>query len=249
MVTSSGLPPVTGSAAFATTQWSVVLSARQTADPAADRAMEALCRTYWYPIYAYIRHRGHDAIQAEDLTQDFFLRLLDKNYLAQVDPKKGRFRSFLLVAINHFLSNHRDYTRAVKRGGRIAFVALDETNAEGRYTREPATHRSPEKLFEQRWAIALLEQVLSKLRVEFSEKGNTALFEELRTYLTGSNAALPYAAQAARLGKTEAAIKMAVLRMRQRYGELLREEIAQTVATAEEVEDEIRHLFTVLGTH
>lgn len=233
---------------FGTTHWSVVLAARETGDSVASHALESLCRTYWYPIYAYIRRRGHDAGEAEDLTQEFFFRLLDKNYLGQVDPKKGRFRSFLLVAINHFLANERDRVRAIKRGGQMRFISLDELDAENRYRCEPATNISPEKLFEQRWAMALLERVLARLRGEFSIKGMAGLFDELKVYLTGSNQAPSYAVQAERLDKTEAALKMAVKRMRHRCRELLREEIANTVSSPDEVEDEVRHLYAVLGT-
>src|SRR5437870_1594059 len=246
---ASGIAPPAAkcSPVFATTHWSVVLAARDRGDLRASQSLETLCRVYWYPIYAYVRRCGYDATEAEDLTQEFFFRLLDKNYLAQVDPGKGRFRSFLLVAIKHFLSNERDRARAVKRGGRVTFVSVDEINAEGRYQHEPAMHLSPEKLFEQRWALALLEQVLAKLRGDFAAKGKEALFDELKVYLTGSKKFLTYSEQAARLGMTEAAVKMTVQRMRKRYAELLREEIAHTVARPDEVQDEIRHLFAILG--
>ena len=232
---------------FPTTHWSVVLSAGQDGSSAAMEALEKLCRTYWYPLYAYVRRRGQTADEAEDLTQEFFARLLGKNYLAQVDPHKGRFRSFLLVAVNHFLANQRDYVCAVKRGGRIRFIYMDDLSAEARYRQEFATELSPEKLFEQRWAMTLLEQVLARLRTEFTASGKAELFEKLKFNLTGSDKEAPYAVLAAQLGSTEAALKMAAQRMRHRYGELLREEIAHTVADAGEVDDEIRHLFSVLG--
>src|SRR5438093_1538158 len=188
---------------FATTHWSIVLSAGAPESAQAREALEKLCRTYWYPLYTYIRRRGSNAAEAEDLTQEFFLRLLDKNYLAQVDPRKGRFRSFLLVAVNHFLANEWDKTRAVKRGGRMTFLSWDELSAEQRYLREPGTAFSPEKAFEQRWAMAQLEQVLARLREEFAANGKKVLFDELKIFLTGPKRSVSYAALAAKLGSTE----------------------------------------------
>lgn len=232
---------------FATTHWSVVLAAGDSSGDEGSKALEALCRTYWYPVYVYVRGRVPAPSDAEDLTQEFFFRLLQKNYLAQVDPKKGRFRSFLLVAVNHFLSNERDRARAIKRGGRIEFVSVDELRAAERSVHEPATDTSPEKLFARRWAMALLEQVLMRLRGEFSARDQAVRFDQLKVYLTDSKNAPPFAAEAKRLGTTEAALKMAVQRMRRRYGELLRQEIAHTVANRDEIEDELLYLYAALG--
>lgn len=234
-------------AVFATTHWSVVLLAGNSNVPEADEALERMCGTYWYPLYAYVRRKGVSVEEAEDLTQEFFCRLLEKNYLAQVDPRKGRFRSFLVVAVNHFLSNQRDRVRAVKRGGRIRFVHLDGLNAEARYQQEPGTELSPERLFERRWATTLLEQVLTRLRDEFVTNGRADLFEKLKFTLTAAGREMAYADLADQLGTTEAALKMTVQRMRRRYAEMLREEIAHTVAGPGDVDDEIRHLFNVLG--
>jgi len=232
---------------FATTHWSVVLSAADASAPGAQEALEKLCRIYWYPLYLYVRQRGHEQHDAQDLTQEFFLRLLEKQYLAQVDPCRGKFRSFLIVAVNHFLANQWDRAKAAKRGGRITFVSFDEALAEQRYAIEAATDASPEKTFERRWAVTLLGQVLVRLRDEFAQAGKIQQFESLKIFLSGEKPSVSYAELAARLQTTEAALKMAVLRMRQRCGELLREEIATTVADPQQVEEEIRCLFAIMG--
>lgn len=232
---------------FATTHWSVVLTAGQSASPGAAEALEKLCGTYWYPLYAYVRQRGHEPHDAQDLTQEFFLRLLDKRYLAQVDQSKGKFRSFLMVAVNHFLANEWDRVKAVKRGGGVRFVALDGASAEERYALEPVTDASPEKIFERRWALSVLEQVLAHLRDEFGQAGKAQQFEALKIFLTGERPSVSYAELAARLQTTEAALKMAVKRMRRRCAELLREEIASTLDSREQVEEEIRCLFAAIG--
>lgn len=234
---------------FATTHWSVVLAAREPGDSTARRALETLCRAYWFPIYAYIRRSDHNAGEAEDLTQEFFYRLLDRNFLAQVDPGKGRFRSFLLVAVNHFLANERDRLRAVKRGGRVAWISLDGLAPEERYRLEPGTDLSPEAHYELRWALALLAQALERLRAEYQTAGKESQFEQLKARLTEAESAEPYTVLAQRLGTTEAGVKMAVLRLRQRYAGLLRAEIASTVSTPDEVEEELRYLSIVLTRH
>ena len=231
---------------FGTTHWSVVLSAGQTDSREAAHALETLCHTYWYPLYAYVRRQGRDAHEAQDLTQGFFCRLLEKRFLVQVDPRKGRFRSFLLVAMNHFLANEWDRARALKRGSRVALVSLDTLDAEERYQHEGLATASPEQYYDQRWAMTLLTRVLARLRREFQEKDKTSRFDALKVCLTGEMAA-SYAVLAAQLGSTEGALKMTVQRMRRRYGEILREEIGRTVATPEEIDDEIRHLFMELG--
>jgi RNA polymerase sigma-70 factor (ECF subfamily) len=231
---------------FATTHWSVVLATADEASSQSTEALEQLCRTYWYPLYAYVRRRGYRPEDAEDLTQEFFLRLLRKNYLANVDPSKGKFRSFLLAAINHFLANEWDRTNAVKRGGRVTFVALDLDSAEQRLA-ETSLEHLPEQIFERCWALAFLQKVLGRLRAEVVQAGHGAHFEELKVFLTGDKPPDSYATLAGKLGTNEASLRKEVQRLRHRYGELLREEIARTVASPAEVEDELCHLFTVLS--
>ncbi len=207
--------------------------------------MAELCRIYWYPLYAFIRHRGHPAHDAEDLTQEFFARLLDKHFLAAADREKGRFRTFLLMAVKRFLANEYDHAQAKKRGGGQRAVPLEGIEPEARYHQEPADNLTPERLFEQQWALTLLDQVLARLQAEMTAAGKAALFETLKGHLAGSRDE-SYAATAARLGMSDGAVKVAVYRLRRRYRELLQEEIAHTVAGPEEVEDEIRYLFTCL---
>ena len=233
---------------FATTHWSAVLAATDHESPDASAALEQLCATYWYPLYAYIRHCGHSADDSQDLTQEFFYRLLQKDYLAQVDPRKGKFRSFLLAAVNHFLAKEWARARTLKRGGRIRFIPLDEAQAEQRYQAELSGERSPEEIYDRSWAIALLEKVLRRLREETAAAGHADRFEELKGVLVGERSSLSYAELAPRLRTTEAALKMTVRRLRNRYAELLREEIANTVPGPQEAEDELRHLRTVLSS-
>ena len=234
-------------AVFATTHWSVVLTAGQSSSSQAAEALEKLCRTYWYPLYAYVRRRGNGVSDAQDLTQDFFYRLLDRDWLAQVDRRKGKFRSFLLMAMNHFLANEWDRAKRVKRGGRVFFQSYEDDACEQRFQEDARLDRSPEQLYEQRWAMALLETVLARLRGEATAAGRLEQFHELKGFLTGEKRSITYADLAAKLSTTEAALKMAVQRLRHRYGELLREEIANTVANPSEVEDELRHLMTILS--
>jgi RNA polymerase sigma factor (sigma-70 family) len=234
-------------AQFTATHWSVVLAAGETQTSASSAALETLCRTYWYPLYAFVRRRGHQPADAQDLTQEFFSRLLEKNYLRGVHPAKGKFRSFLLAALEHFLANEWRRAHARKRGGQATFISLDDTSAERQYTQVHSPGLTPEKLFEQQWATTLLHSVLQQLRQEFIAAGKGALFKELKIFLTGEKSSVSYAELAAKLQTTEAALKMAVSRMRQRYGELLRQEIAGTVARPEDVEDELRGLFAALS--
>jgi RNA polymerase sigma factor (sigma-70 family) len=233
---------------FATTHWSVVLAAGDKNSSRSSEALEKLCRTYWYPLFAYVRRRGHNPDDAQDLAQDFFSRLLEKNYLKDVAPEKGKFRSFLLASMNHFLANEWDKAKAEKRGGKIHFISIDAAFEESGHLYEPpAQHLSPEKVYEQQWALALLAQVLARLRQEFVAAGKAELFDHLKGYLTGEKRAETYNELAAKLTTTEGAMKMTVQRMRHRYRELLRDEIAQTVASAAEIEDELRSLLTALG--
>jgi RNA polymerase sigma-70 factor (ECF subfamily) len=232
---------------FTTTHWSVVLASAQRDSPQAAVALEQLCRAYWYPLYAFVRRQGHSPPDAEDLLQAFFARFLEKHFLSNVDRSKGRFRSFLLAALKHFLASEWDKAHAAKRGGKVEFVSLDNEASEGRYSEEPASDLTPEKLYEQRWACVLLEQVMQRLEQDAAAAGKGRFFEGLKPFLVGESHSVSYAELAARFGVSEAALKMKVQRMRQRYQQLLREEIAHTVVSPEEVEDEIRHLFRVLG--
>ena len=211
-----------------------------------SEALEQLCRTYWYPLYAYIRRRGHGPEDAQDLTQEFFARLLRKNYPAQADRAKGKFRSFLLLTLNHFLADEFDRGTARKRGGGQVFIPLDVETAEGRYVREPADHLSPEKLFERRWAQSILENALVRLRQEYGAETQPDAYAVLKGFEPGEQLSLSYLEAAARLGISESALKARIHRLRQRHRELVREEIARTVCTASEVDEELRHLLAVL---
>ena len=232
---------------FATTHWSVVLAAGDRDSPQADEALAQLCRIYWYPLYAFVRRRGHEAQEAQDLTQEFFARLLEKDFLRAVDPSKGKFRSFLLAALEHFLAKEWRRTQAQKRGGGAIFISLNDETAEQQYQQVMSSDLPPDKVFKQQWAVTVLEQVVARLREEFVAAGKGPLFEELKIFLTGEKRASGYAELAARLETTEAALKMAVSRMRQRYGEILRAEIAHTVSTPQAVEEELRALFAALS--
>lgn len=231
---------------FATTHWSVVLAAGRSDIPQAQDALEKLCQIYWYPLYAYVRRRGYSPADAEDLTQQFFAWLLERDWLGRADQQRGRFRSFLLTSISNFLANEWDKARTQKRGGGRV-VSLQRDEAETRCTREPVDNLTPEQSFEWRWALTLLEQVMNRLNAEFARDGKTELFEALKPCLLGERAAQPYAALASKLAMTEGSVKVAVHRLRQKYRQLLRNEIANTVAKPEEVEEELRYLFAVLA--
>jgi RNA polymerase sigma factor (sigma-70 family) len=232
---------------FATTHWSVVLRAGQADTSRAQDALAKLCSTYWFPLYAYVRRRGHSAHDAQDLTQAFFAHLLERQSYVQADPNRGRFRSFLLGVMNHFLVNEWTRAHAQKRGGGARLLPLEFETAETRYVREPADNATPEQNYERRWALALLEVVLRRLADEYKQEGRAELFAELNPCLVGERSALPYAELAAKLGVSEGTVKSAVHRMRQRYRQLLRDEIANTVAEPDEVDAELRHLFNILS--
>jgi RNA polymerase sigma factor (sigma-70 family) len=232
---------------FATTHWSVILAAADTAAPNAANALENLCLAYWYPLYAYVRRRGHPPHDAQDFTQEFFARLLTRNFLAGVAAEKGKFRSFLLGAMKHFLADERDKAQAQKRGGGKTFVSLDAATGEERYALEPVDSMDPEKLFERRWALAVLETARARLQEEFVESGKSALYQRLKAIETGDSDALPYAQVAAEHGLGESAVKSAVSRMRQRYRELVRAEVANTVGSPFEVDEELRYLIRVIS--
>jgi RNA polymerase sigma-70 factor (ECF subfamily) len=232
---------------FTATHWSVVLAAGQNSSPDAQAALEKLCSTYWYPLYSYVRRCGHAPEDAQDLTQDFFARLLAKEYLSHADPERGKFRSFLLTSLKRFLVNEWEKSRAQRRGGGQALFSWDANATESRFCAEPAEQTTPEKAFEKRWAVTLLEQVLVRLREEFAAQGKTEQFERLKLLLWGDKEGQPYAKVAAELGLSEGAFKVAVHRFRQRYRELLREEVAQTVADPAEVDEELRYLISVIS--
>src|SRR2546430_570474 len=212
-------------AAFTTTHWSVVLSAAEAASPGADEALAQLCEIYWYPLYVYVRRQGHNADDAQDLTQEFFSRLLAGNFLRSLDPKKGKFRSFLLAAMEHFLAKQWRDSHRLKRGGGHTILSLDDSSAEGRYRIEPAQEATAERMFERRWAFTVIEQALHRLREEFVNIGKVPLFEALQTSLSGDKPDATYAQLGARLDMTQGAVKVAVHRLRARYGELVRAEI------------------------
>jgi RNA polymerase sigma-70 factor (ECF subfamily) len=245
---SGGGCDFSGGAHFGQTQWSVVLAAAGKRDFAlAQPALEKLCRVYWLPLYTFIRRQGESPHDAQDLTQEFFARLLEKDFLGSVDQTKGRFRSFLLASLKHFLSHQRDRARAQKRGGGQTLLSLDFSDAETSIGFQPADEQTPEKAFDKRWALTLLEQSLARLRKEYSDRGRLEIFEQLKTTLTEGRSDVAYAEIAARLGMSEASVKMAVHRLRQRYREVLRAEIAETVAQESEVEDELREVFRALS--
>jgi RNA polymerase sigma-70 factor (ECF subfamily) len=214
----------------------------------ADQALEHLCRAYWYPLYAYVRRRGYPAADAQDLTQAFFARLVDKRDFGGADRTRARFRSYLLAALKNFLANEWDKERAQKRGGgRQNFTSLDADMAETRYAREASDAMSADRIYERNWALALLDEVLKKAREAYEAEGKGRLFEALKPTLTGDSDALPYAELGQRLGMNEGAVKVAVHRLRRRYRDLLRAEIEATVEDPAEVDDELRHLFAVLS--
>ncbi len=240
-------PSSAGGGRFTTTHWSLVLAAAGREDARGRQALARLCQVYWYPLYAFVRRQGHGPHDAQDLTQEFFLQLLDKDYLGDVDRTKGKFRSFLLVALKHYLSKQWARDKTLKRGGGRPVFPLDTLFAEDRYRREPEDNATPERLFQRRWALTLLDRVLTQLCEEYETTGKRAIFEQLQGCLTRDRDLLPYAELAAKLEMTEGAVKTAVHRLRQRYRGVLRDEIAQTVANPAEIDDEIRQLFSALG--
>jgi DNA-directed RNA polymerase specialized sigma24 family protein len=241
------IQPHAGGAEFATTRWSIVLAARAHGAPHAQAALENLCQTYWLPLYAYLRGVGCAPEEAEDIVQGFFARLLEKGDFAQVSPERGRFRSFLLAAVKHFLANERDRARAIRRGGGRAAFSLDVGAAESRYAAEACDRRTPETVFDRQWALTLLARVEDRLRGEFASAGKAERFAQLHPLLSGESGR-SYGEAAAALGLTENAVMVAVHRLRQRFRELLREEIAQTLSGPEQIDDEIRDLFAALQT-
>jgi len=228
---------------FATTHWTVVLAAGRRSTPDSERALEQLCLTYWFPLYAYVRRRGHTKEDAEDLTQAFFARFLQKNYLAGLDSERGRFRAFLLAALKHFLANEWDKARTQKRGGGAPHLSLDWQSADQQFQFADAGALSPDRAFDREWAMALLGKVIERLRAECAAEDKSAQFEALKGFLTADKAECSYAEAAAALGIEETAARVAVHRLRKRYRQLLRAEIAHTLADPAQLDEELRALF------
>jgi RNA polymerase sigma-70 factor (ECF subfamily) len=246
MKNSQTMHTLPGQSEFPTTRWTLVVAAGDPQRKEAKSALASLCENYWYPLYAYLRRRGYAADQAQDLTQEFFTRVLEGRYLDRADPEKGRFRSFILTSLKFFVADEADRRRAQKRGGGMV-VPLEFTSGEERYQREPAHDETPERIFERRWALAMLDRVVERLRNEFVQYGRVEHFDRLKMFLLGQSDA-PYAALASEMNTSEGALKVAIHRLRKRYRELFREEIADTVADPGEVESELRYLATVLST-
>ena len=233
---------------FPNTRWSVVLAARQPT-PEATAALEIICQSYWYPLYAYIRRSGHSSHDAQDLTQAFFAKLLEKNFWARADPQKGRFRAFLLTALRHFLADERDRVRTAKRGGGMSFISFDEQAGEEHFLEGLSQNVSAEQQFDRQWASTLLEQARRKLRQECIASGKSELYDRVGLVGDKSETSGSYAAVAQELGMSISAIKSAVSRLRGRYGELVREEVAHTVSSPAELDAEVRYLLSVyIGT-
>lgn len=234
-------------AVFGTTHWSVVLAAANEAKPEGAAALETLCRAYWYPIYVFIRRQGYGEADAQDLTQGFFCHILSRRFLERASPDKGRFRSFIIASLKYFLADELGRLQAQKRGGGRIPVFLDAQSAEERYRLEPVERLDPEKLFERRWAVTLLNRVLDRLETEFVKAGKARLMEQLRQFLLEDDGSVTYREVAARLGMSEGAVKVAVHRMRQRYRNLFRDEVVQTLADPAEAEDEMRQVFAAIS--
>ncbi|MCC6231395.1 MAG: sigma-70 family RNA polymerase sigma factor [Verrucomicrobiales bacterium] len=244
--TEARQPDGEGGGAFHTTRWSRIARAGRPDDPGAAEALEQLCQAYWYPVYSFVRRCGQSATEAEDTVQAFFAKLLEKNYVAQADPERGRFRTFLLAALKHHLTHQREHARAVKRGGRFELVSLDGEEAEQLFSREPATEETPESIYERRWAETMLEHALWRLRAEFDGGGKVERFDRLKPFLMRQKEA-SYRETAEQLGLSEGALKSAIHRLRERFVQILREEIGQTVATASDIDAEIRYQLGLLA--
>ena len=244
---SEGLAQTPPRALFVTTHWSVVLAAKDKASPDCSQALETLCRTYWYPLYAFIRGSGYSPPDAEDLTQGFFARLLAKDYLRVVEPEKGRFRTFLKMALKRFLVHEWERVRAEKRGGGQACLRFDTQMAEQRFQAEGVDTLEPDQIYDRRWAFTLLGEAMARLEREYTAAGKVIELEQLRPYLTAERGGIPYAEIAFALQTSEGAARVAVHRLRKRFRELFREVIAETVSEAAEVEEELRHVINVLS--
>lgn len=233
---------------FATTHWTVVLAAGKRSTPQSDLALEQLCQTYWFPLYAYVRRRGHTKEDAEDLTQAFFARFLAKNYLDGLSAERGRFRAFLLASLKHFLANEWDKSQRQKRGGGATPLSLDWQNADTQFQVAAVNEPAPDRAFDLEWAVALLARVIERLKAECAADGKAKLFEQLKVFLTAGKGDLSHAEAAQSLAMDETAVRVAVHRLRKRYRQLLRDEIAQTLANAADVDEEMRALFGAFST-
>ena len=245
MTNCHNLHTLKGSSQFPTTRWTLVVSAGAPDRKEARSALVTLCEGYWYPLYAYLRRRSYPADQAQDLTQDFFIRVMEGRYLDRADPEKGRFRAFILTSLKFFLADEADRSRAQKRGGGRV-LSFEISSGEDRYQREPAHTETPERIFERRWALSVLDRVVDRLRAEFVQHGRVDHFNRLKGFLL-DQAETPYAALAREMGTSEGALKVAIHRLRKRYRKLFRQEIAETVVDAEEVESELRYLAAALA--
>lgn len=234
--------PAARAGRFATTRWSLVLAAGAQADDRSAEALSSLCELYWYPVYAFIRRQGYGAPESADLAQEFFLRVLEKNYFHAADPSRGRFRAFLCASVRHFLSNERDRARTLKRGGSRPPISLDVETAEGRYQLEPHDDVTPERLFDRRWALILLDRALTRVRHEYAAGGKGELFDHLKGFLTGDTADLPYREVAKAMSTSEGAVKVAVHRLRRHFRDALVEQIAETVSDPKDISAEIAYL-------
>jgi RNA polymerase sigma factor (sigma-70 family) len=232
---------------FVTTHWSLVLAARDQSSPDSAAALEVLCAAYWYPLYVYARQQGHSPHDAQDLTQEFIARLLEKNYLKAADREKGRFRTFLRVSMKRFMANEWDKSQAAKRGGGIAVVSWDSASAEDRYQRAAASTLPPDLIYERQWAMTLLDETLKSLRQEYTAAGKLAEFDQLKPVLTAERGSIPYGEIAQRLGATEGAARVAVHRLRKRFRDLFRGAVADTVENIGEVDDELRYVVSLLA--
>ena len=245
MTSGHTMHTLAGSSQFPTTRWTLVTAAGDQRRKEASSALVFLCENYWYPLYAYLRRRGYPADHAQDLTQQFFMRVLEGRYLDRANPEKGRFRSFILASLKFFVADEKDRDRAQKRGGGTV-VPLEFSSGEARYQREPAHDETPERIFERRWALSMLDRVVERLREEFVQHGRPEHFERLKVFLVGRSDA-PYAALAREMNTSEGSLKVAIHRLRKRYRDLFRQEIADTVADPAEVESELRFLASVLS--
>ena len=244
MTNGQAMDTLPGRSQFPATRWTLVVAAGDPHRKETRTALASLCESYWYPLYAYLRRRGYPADQAQDLTQEFFFRMLEGRYLDRADPRKGRFRCFLLTCLKYFVADEEDRQRAHKRGGGVV-LPLEFLSGEERYQREPAHDETPERVFERRWALSVLDRVMERLRSEFIQHGRPERFERLKVFLLGQSDA-PYAALADELNTSEGTLKVAIHRLRKRYRELFRQEIADTVADPADVESELHHLAAVL---
>jgi DNA-directed RNA polymerase specialized sigma24 family protein len=247
-MTRDGSQPASaaGERRFVTTQWSLVVAASDRGRPEADGALSTLCERYWYPVYAFVRRRGNLAADAQDITQEFFTTLLEKGFLRSADRERGRFRTFLLTAVSRFLAKQAERGMAQKRGGGRKLLSIDLADAEGRYLLEPADRCTPEALFERRWAIELLDRAFLRLGADYASKGKTVLFEALRPHLVAGDNVTDYSDLAAKMKMTTGALKVALHRLRRRFAQTLKEEIAATVVAPDEVEDEIDRLLAAV---